>query len=216
MSVPASEFGLMALEPLVLASGSAVRRAMLEAVGIRPIVAAAPVDEEEVKLSCQAGGLSAAETAEALAETKAKRIALKYPDQYVLGCDQIMALEADASGPGRWFDKPKDRDDLAGHLRAISGRTHTLETAAVLLYRGARIWHHVARPRLTVRRLDETFIARYIEASGDELLKCVGGYQIEGLGPHLFSRIEGDEFSIRGLPLLPLLGFLRDRGVVPA
>lgn len=203
----------MACQSLVLASGSSSRLAMLRAVGIEPVVMPAAVDEDEIKLSCHAAGMSAAETAETLAGTKAERVAARFPDHYVLGCDQIMALDLD-DGKSRWFDKARDRAELAGQLSMIAGRTHVLETAAVLLYRGARIWHHVARPRLSVRALDAGFIARYIDTAGDGLLQCVGGYQIEALGPHLFTRIEGDEFSIRGLPLLPLLGFLRDRGVV--
>ena len=202
-------------EPFVLASGSASRLGMLRAVGIDPIVAPAAVDEDEVKASCKAAGLTAGETAEALAETKAKRVASKYPDAFVLGCDQIMAIEANDEQPGRWFDKPADKQVLRDQLRAISGQTHVLETAAVLLYRGARIWHQVARPKLTVRPLSDEFIDRYVAAVGDELLSCVGGYQIEAMGPHLFHRITGDEFSIRVLPLLPLLGFLRDRRVIP-
>jgi septum formation protein len=201
--------------PLVLASGSAARRDVLQAVGLDPIIAPAAVDEDAVKASCKQAGLTAAETAEALAETKAKRVAAKYPDHYVLGCDQIMSLTM-IGEETRWFDKPGDKAELKGHLQAISGKTHHLETAAVLLYRGARIWHHVARPALTVRHLSDEFIDSYIAAGGEPLLSCVGGYQIEGLGPHLFSRIEGDEFSIRGLPLLPLLGFLRDRKALPA
>ncbi|MBV6634106.1 MAG: Maf family protein [Alphaproteobacteria bacterium] len=205
---------ILSAEPLVLASGSASRRAMLEAVGVELIVQPAAVDEEEVKASCRAGGLNAMETAGALAETKAKRVAANYPDQYVLGCDQIMALSD--GDKDRWFDKPADMDELADHLRAISGKVHTLETAAVLLHKGARIWHQVARPRLKVRPLSEAFITRYVEAAGPDLLNCVGGYQIEGLGPHLFQAVDGDEFSIRGLPLLPLLGFLRDRKLLPA
>ena len=200
--------------PLVLASGSSARRQMLEAVGLDPIIAPAAVDEDEVKASCKQAGLTAAETAEALAETKAQRVAAKYPDHYVLGCDQIMSLSVTGEET-RWFDKPKDANDLKNHLETISGKTHHLETAAVLLYRGARIWHQVTRPALTVRRLSPEFIDAYIAAGGDDLLACVGGYQIEGLGPHLFTRIEGDESSIRGLPLLALLGFLRDRNVVP-
>ncbi|MEM6903816.1 MAG: Maf family protein, partial [Pseudomonadota bacterium] len=170
-------------EPLVLASGSAARRAMLEAVGIQLIIQPAAVDEEEVKASCRAAGLTAMETAEALAETKAKRVAASYPDQYVLGCDQIMALED--GDRVRWFDKPRDLAELADHLRAISGKVHTLETATVLLNKGARIWHQVARPRLKVRSLSEAFIEQYVSAAGPDLLSCVGGYQIEALGPHL-------------------------------
>ena len=128
--------------------------------------------------------------------------------------DQIMAIEPKGDKPYTWFDKPADHGVLRDQLMAISGQTHVLETAAVLLYRGARIWHQLARPKLTVRPLAAEFIDQYVASAGDELLSCVGGYQIEALGPHLFHRIEGDEFSIRGLPLLPLLGFLRERKVI--
>ena len=125
-----------------------------------------------------------------------------------------MAIEPKGDKPYTWFDKPADHGVLRDQLMAISGQTHVLETAAVLLYRGARIWHQLARPKLTVRPLAAEFIDQYVASAGDELLSCVGGYQIEALGPHLFHRIEGDEFSIRGLPLLPLLGFLRERKVI--
>ena len=113
-----------------------------------------------------------------------------------------------------WFDKPPDLDHAAAQLRALSGLTHILPTAVVILRAGRRIWHHRANPELTMRRLSDAFIADYLEKVGETALSSVGAYQLEGPGAQLFERIEGDFFTILGLPLLPLLDFLREQGVL--
>jgi septum formation protein len=115
---------------------------------------------------------------------------------------------------GVWFDKPADRDHAAAHLAALSGRTHRLISSAVCVRDGARIWHHTAVATLTMRPLSRSFIDRYLEAAGPAVLRSVGAYQLEGLGAQLFSRIEGDYFTVLGLPLLPILAFLRDNQVI--
>ncbi|MDP1838561.1 MAG: Maf family protein, partial [Reyranella sp.] len=114
---------------------------------------------------------------------------------------------------GVWFDKPVDRAHAQAHLRALSGRTHRLATAAVVFRNGQRVWHHVEHARLTMRPLDDAFIARYLDAAGADAFASVGAYQLEGLGAHLFSHVDGDYFTILGLPLLPLLSFLAGHGI---
>ncbi|MEZ5932809.1 MAG: Maf family protein [Alphaproteobacteria bacterium] len=195
--------------PLILASASRARAAMFEAAGIEVVLQPAAVDEGEVKASFQAAGGSAGEAAVALAELKAARIAVNAPPAaVVLGGDQILTCDE------TWFDKPADRDAAKAQLLTLAGKPHELHTAVVGFRGGARIWHHLTRTRLWMRPLSPDFVDRYLDAIGDAALETVGGYHIERLGPHLFTRIEGDHFSILGLPLLPTLAFLRDQGVI--
>lgn len=142
-----------------------------------------------------------------LAELKAIKVSASNPG-FVIGGDQMLNLEGEA------FDKPKDLEGARGHLRKLSGKAHTLETALVIAENGVPIWRHLARPKLTVRTLSEGFIDDYVEACGEALLSTVGAYQLEGRGAQLFTAIEGDYFSILGLPLLPLLDYFRTRGVL--
>lgn len=193
---------------LILASASAARRALLEQAGLRFEARAARVDEAEVKLSARGSGATPVEAALLLAELKALRIARRDPEALVIGCDQLLVCDGD------WFDKPADLAEAGTHLRVLRGRTHTLVTA-VLCQRGEqRVWHHVAQPRLTMRGFSEAFIDAYLAAEGEALTTTVGAYRLEGLGVHLFDRIEGEHAAILGLPLLPLLGFLRQHGVL--
>ncbi len=192
---------------VVLASASRSRLELLQHAGLRLRAEPARVDEAEVKVSLRAERAAAAAAAEALAELKATKISRRAPGALVIGADQILECE------GRWFDKPPDRASAAAHLRALGGKTHALVTAACVVRDGVRIWHHREAPRLTMRPLDETFIESYLDAAGPEVLETVGAYRLEGLGVQLFSKISGDYFTILGLPLLPLLGFLREHGV---
>lgn len=194
--------------PLILASASRIRRTVLEHAGLAFSVEAAAVDEDEIKRAMQAAGASAELTAEALAETKANRVSARHDGALVLGCDQMLDLD------GTWFDKPADRAHAFAHLKAFSGRTHRLVCGAVVSRNGSRIWHHVAVARLTVRPLSDAFIDAYLDAVGPAAFASVGAYQLEGLGAQLFTRIDGDYFTVLGLPLLPILGFLRGHGVV--
>ncbi|MFO1060215.1 MAG: Maf family protein [Dongiaceae bacterium] len=195
---------------LVLASGSATRAAMLRAAGLDILVDPAAVDEDEAKAALKGSGADAPAAAEALAELKAQRVSRRRPGALVLGCDQL--LECD----GAWFDKPGDRAAAARQLLALRGRAHRLHSAAVAVRDGSRIWHHVGTARLTMRPFGESFLESYLERAGDAVLGSVGAYQLEGLGAQLFARVEGDWFTILGLPLLPLLDFLRDHRVLPA
>lgn len=192
---------------LVLASGSRTRALMLEKAGLRPILDKPLVDEEEVKLAGKAEGVGADAVAEALAELKAQRVTRRHPGALVVGADQMLECE------GVWFDKPSDRAAARAQLLALRGKTHQLVSCAVIVRDGERLWHKVDRARLTMRNFSENFLDGYLDAVGDEVLHSVGAYQLEGLGAQLFQRVEGDFFAILGLPLLPLLGFLRVHGV---
>ena len=197
--------------PLVLASASAARSAVLDAAGLRFSAEAAAVDEAAIKEGARAEGLSAAEAATVLAEAKAARIARRRragEDALVIGADQILVCD------GRWFDKPVDRAAARAQLLALRGRTHELATALVCFRHGGRVWGHVATPRLAMRAFSDAFLDAYLEAEGDAVLSSVGAYRLEGLGAHLFAAVEGEHAAVLGLPLLPLLGFLRGHGVL--
>ena len=192
--------------PLVLASRSEARAGLLHGAGLRFEARPARVDEEEVKRSAHAEGASADEVALLLAELKAARV--REPDALVIGADQILVCE------GRWFSKPRDAAEARGQLLALRGRVHTLVTAVTCFRAGRSVWHHVARPSLRMRAFGEGFLDAYLAAEGEAVLSTVGAYRLEGLGVHLFDRVEGEHAAILGLPLLPLLGFLRQHGVL--
>jgi len=197
-----------ATPPLLLASASSARRAVLQAAGLAFEAVPAAVDEDALKAGARAEGLAAADAALLLAEAKARRIQSRRPEALVLGADQILVLGE------RWFDKPPDMAAARRHLLDLRGETHTLVTALVAWRDGQRIWQHVATPRLTMRPFTEAFADAYLAAEGEAVLGSVGAYRLEGLGPHLFSRIEGEHSAILGLPLLALLDFLRGHGLV--
>jgi septum formation protein len=196
--------------PLVLASQSAARRGLLEAAGLRFTAEAAHVDEDALKAAAHAEEYSPEDAAVLLAEAKAERIARRRPEALVLGADQILECE------GSWFDKPVDMAGAAAHLRALSGKRHRLVNGIVAFRGGSRIWTHVDSPKLWVRPLSETFIEEYLALEGEAVLSSVGAYRLEGPGIQLFDRIEGEHSSILGLPLLAVLGFLRQQGILPA
>ena len=194
---------------LVLASASRARAALLHNAGLAFTQDAARIDEAAVKAALLAEGADTARAAETLAELKAQRVAPRHPGALVLGADQMLE-----SG-SRWFDKAADSAEAAATLRALAGKTHRLVSAICLVRDGVRLWHHVAEARLTMRPLSDAFIAAYLEDIGSAALDSAGAYQVEGRGAQLFSRIEGDHFTILGLPLLPLLDVLRNHRVVP-
>lgn len=196
---------------IVLASQSASRRALLEAAQV-PFEALSPgVDEEAARDALRADGLDARKLADALAELKALRVSRRVPGGLVLGCDQTLSLD-----DGTMIDKAVDRADAERVLNLLSGRVHHLHSAAVIALNGEPIWRHVERVRMTVRPLSDAFIASYLDGDWEQCRWCVGCYRIEGPGAQLFSRVEGSQFAIQGLPLLPLLDFLRIRGVLAA
>lgn len=196
---------------LVLASTSAARRGVLTAAGVVHDAVAPHVDEDAAKIAFAERGLDGRALADALAELKALKVSSRRPADVVLGCDQT--LERD---DGRLLDKPDGSpgNDLAAQLRLLSGRTHVLHAAIVAAEGGIPVWRFVGRARLTMRPLSEAFTADYVSREAAAVAGCVGGYRIEGPGAQLFSRIEGDHFAILGLPLLPLLDWLRVRGIL--
>ncbi len=196
---------------LVLASQSASRRSMLEAAGV-PHKALRPlVDEAAVKAQLASRNLSAPALAEALALEKANSLADMPMPGLILGCDQVLECH-----DGTLLDKAESLGELTAQLRRLSGDTHWLHSAAVIVEDHLPVWRATESAGMTVRPLSEAFIADYVAREGEALLGCVGGYRIEGLGAQLFSAVEGSHFAILGLPLLPLLDFLRVRGVIAA
>jgi septum formation protein len=190
-------------KPLILASQSRVRQTLLANAGLSFEVRPAAIDERAVQNS---SGLTApGEIAARLAHDKARSVSLQAPGRYVIGADQTLECE------GRLFNKPAGRAGATEHLRALSGRTHELHAAIAIVRDGVPLFEDVSVARLTMRVLSEDTIAAYLDAAGDAVAASVGAYQLEGLGVHLFSRIEGDHFTILGLPLLPLLAFLRSQ-----
>ncbi len=198
----------MSTQRIVLASASAARKQMLEAAGLRIDVDPARVDEDEVKLSLKAEQVPVERAAEALAELKALRISARHPGLLVIGADQMLECEGD------WFDKSPDRETAVQQLKKLRGRRHRLISAAVVALDGQRLWHTTEAARLTMRNFSDEFLDVYLDEVGEAVFTSVGGYQLEGRGVQLFHRIEGDFFTILGLPLLPLLDFLRGRGAL--
>ena len=194
---------------LVLASGSATRRAMLTAAGV-PFTAQSPgVDEDAAKAAL--AGATPRDLSDALAELKALKVSARAPGATVLGSDSVVAL-----ADGSLLNQPASREEAEDHLRRMSGTRHELWSAAVIAEDGRPVWRHVEIARMFVRPLSDAFINQYLDAEWPAISGCVGCYRIEGPGVQLFSRVEGSQFTILGLPLLPLLGYLRERGVLPA
>lgn len=198
------------MSTLVLASSSAVRARLLAAAGIEAVVDPAAIDETRIKDESRVLGRDVGDCALLLAEAKARAVAPRHRGALVLGADQM--LECD----GRWFDKPMDLGEARAQIEALSGRQHRLITAAAVVRDGAVLWRALERSLVTMRRLGAAFLDWYLAAMGKRVLTTVGGYELEGLGAQLMARVEGDYFAILGLPLLPLLAFLRDEGALEA
>lgn len=193
---------------LILASGSAVRAAMLTHAGVPYEVRVAHVDEDAVKETLLAEGVDLRGIADALAELKAMRVSAPNPEALVLGADQVLAFE------GRLLSKAQSLGEAREVLTQLRGKAHELLSAAVLAKGGAPIWRHVGRAKLHMRNFSDGFLDEYLASEGEDLLKGVGCYRIEGKGAQLFERVDGDNFTIMGLPLLPLLDALREQGVI--
>ncbi len=192
---------------LVLASRSSARALLLRRAGIAFDVDAASLDEDSVKLAMKAEGATAMDAAATLAALKAERVCARHPGALDVGADQILDCG------GQWFDNQAHAEHLRAHLTALRGREHRLETAVCVARDGAVIWHDGDSATLTMRPFSDRFLDDYLVAAGPEALGTVGGYRLEGPGAQLFSRIDGDFFTILGLPLLPLLAFLRGHGI---
>lgn len=196
------------MEGIVLASGSATRAAMLREAGVAVTADPPAIDEEEVKAALKADGAAAGDVAETLAELKAMRVSRRHPGALVIGADQMLEC-GDV-----WFDKPPDADHARAQLMALRGKTHTLVSSAVGVRDGARLWHETDRARLAMRNFSEDFLDGYLAQCGPDILGSVGAYRLEGVGAQLFHKVEGDFFTILGLPLLPLLEWLRAQGIL--
>jgi septum formation protein len=193
---------------LILASGSAHRRALLENAGIAFAVEVATLDERALEAPLQDSGVLPEDVALVLAEAKAVDVSERHPGALVIGADQTLSLG------DRVFHKPADMEEARRTLLALSGRTHRLNSAVVLAQDGVTVWRHVAIAGMTMRALDPGFIGRHLARAGDKILSSVGAYQIEAEGIQLMEKIDGDLFTIIGLPLLPLLAELRARGEI--
>lgn len=192
--------------PLILASASAARADLLRNAGLTVEVIPARIDEDEVKIALRADGAPARDQADILAEIKALAVSRTHRGAMVLGADQIL------DQAGRTFDKPANRAEAREHLQALRGQRHELLSAAVIARNGEPIWRHIGRARLQMRPFSDKFLDDYLDQTGDAVTTTVGGYMLEGLGAQLFARVDGDYFTILGLPLIETLGFLRLHG----
>jgi len=195
-------------ERLILGSASVARAELLRAAGVDVTIEPASIDESRLKSGARRRGDSAIACASALAAEKARMVSFRQPEALVIGADQILVVGEE------WFDKPADLAEAREQLRALRGRTHRLETAAVVMRDGVPLWHAASTPEMQMRWFSDAFIEAYVAAEGETLLGSVGAYRLEGRGVQLFSRISGDHFAVLGLPLVELLGFLRERGAM--
>lgn len=195
-------------EPLVLASASRARAALLAAAGLEFAVDAADLDEDAIKRQFRAAARPAEACAQALALAKARVVSARCRDALVIGADQLLVCD------DTWFDKPLDRATARNQLGALRGRTHRLVTAVCVVRDSEVLWREANAPSLTMRAFSDAFLDAYLAAEGEAILGSVGAYRLEGRGIQLFSNIDGDHFAILGLPLLQLLAFLRDRGAI--
>ncbi len=195
---------------LILASASPTRGQMLQAAGIDVAQHPARLDEDAIRAALEAEKTSPREIADALAEMKARKIADRHPGACVIGCDQVLEFQ------GRAWGKPGSRDAARAQLIALRGGTHLLHSAIVLYHDAKPVWRHVGEVRLTMRVFSDSYADGYLARNWESIRESVGGYKIEEEGVRLFSRIEGDHFTLLGLPLLPLIDYLSQRGFIPS
>lgn len=196
------------MTPLILASASSSRARILKSAGVVFEALPADIDEENVKAECKTGSKSTSDAASTLADLKALKVATARPGRHVLGADQILEFDGQAVG------KCADFGEAKALLARLRGRTHELVTAAALANGREILWRHVERSQLAMRDFSDAFLSDYLSRAGDSVLAAVGCYEIESLGAQLFERVDGDIFAILGLPLLPVLGALREHGLV--
>jgi septum formation protein len=200
----------MSMAVLTLASSSSTRQAMLSAAGVESMLRPVRLDEPALRAALVQEGAKPRDMADTLAEMKARKCADRYPAGLVLGCDQILEFQGTAWG------KATTEHDAKHQLQKLRGQTHILWSAAVLYEDGAPIWRHVSTARLTMRRFSDAYIDAYLSRNWPDVSGSVGAYLIEKEGVRLFSAITGDHFTILGMPLIPLLGYLSDRGIITA
>lgn len=194
---------------IILASGSLARRRMLASAGVTFEISVADIDEAAARVALAANGSSAEAAAKELARLKAATVSEENPGALVIGADQILEHRE------MWLEKPGDRSAAAAQLVGLRGDVHRLVSAAVVLHNGRELWHCADSAELRMRDFSDAFLASYLDSAGQDILGSVGAYQLEGLGAQLFSAVRGDFFTILGLPLLPLLDFLREKGELP-
>lgn len=195
-------------KPLILASGSEIRAALLRNARLTFEVQPARIDEEAIKTALLAEAAKPRDIADTLAEYKARRVANANPDALVLGCDQVMELK------GKILSKPESTDEARTQLAHLSGQTHRLLSAAVVYEQGEPVWRHVGVVRLTMRPISQAYIDDYVSRNWDSIRHAVGGYKLEEEGVRLFSLIDGDYFHVLGLPLTELLSYLIEKGEI--
>jgi septum formation protein len=194
--------------PIILASSSETRLRLLRAAGIPVTATPARIDEESVRAALEGEEATPRDIADTLAEMKAQRVAHRNPDAVVLGCDQVLDFN------GRAWGKPATPEAARAQLQALRGNTHRLLSAVVLYHQGQPQWRHVGQVRLTMRDFSDDWLDGYIARNRQSLRHSAGGYLLEEEGVRLFSAVEGDYFTVLGLPLLPLLGYLGQRGFI--
>lgn len=196
------------MSALILASTSATRQRLLRAAGLRFTAEAAAIDETSVIESLAAEKAKPRDVADVLAELKTSKISNRHPEAWVIGADQVLSLGVEM------FEKPDDRAGAREQLAKLRGRTHVLSSAVCVARGGSVVWRVVEEARLTMRAFSDAFLDAYLVDAGEDILGSVGAYHVEGIGIQLFSKIDGDVFTIQGLPLLPLIDFLRTHGIV--
>ncbi|MEO8241627.1 MAG: Maf family protein [bacterium] len=198
----------MPLSPLLLASASEIRLSLLRSAGVTVTAQPARIDEDAIRAALDAEQVKPRDIADTLADLKARKLADRHPDTLVLGCDQILAL-AD-----KVWSKPTDPADARQQLQTLRGQTHQLHSALVLYHQTKPIWRHIGSASLTMAQFSDSYLDAYLTRNWPAIASSVGGYQLEGEGIRLFTKIEGDYFTILGLPLLPLLSYLALRGFI--
>lgn len=195
---------------LILASQSEIRARLLASAGVPVEALPARIDEDGIRAALEAEEATPRDIADALAEMKARKLAEKYPDAVVIGCDQVLDFRKRAWG------KPSTADAARAQLQALRGQTHRLLSAVVLYERSEPVWRHVGEVRLTMRAFSDAYLDDYLARNWDSARHSVGAYKLEEEGARLFSAVDGDYFTVLGLPLLPLLGYLGQRGWIAA
>ena len=197
-------------QPIILASGSAIRAQLLQNAAVPFTVDIPRIDEETVRHALAAEDASPRDIADTLAELKAQKIASRHPDALVIGCDQVLALGKEL------FAKPETEAEALTQLKTLRGQTHQLLSAAVIYGEGQPLWRHVGVVRLTMRDASDAYLADYVARNWDSIRHSVGAYKLEEEGVRLFTHVSGDYFTVLGLPLLELLSYLTLRGTLPA